>query len=316
MTYFRKRRVTRRKFGGSKEKLRTKRSARRSSYTARTRRYTRKPVMSKKRILDVTTVKKRDNMQCFTNMTSPQATGNYALQAAIVGGQTSSDVNVNHPRVMLWCATARDMTTVAGSPNLRINEAARTSSTPYMVGLRESVEIQSGNGVPWQWRRICFTYKGFLPGSIKTSVFSTYTETTSGYVRLVNQVPGDRNSGQTYDLFKTIFAGQNATDWNDPMVAKTDQTRISVKYDKTRTLATGNSDGFIRKYNLYHPMGKTLAYDDDENGESMDSSAVSVDSKAGMGDYYVLDLIRSRFAAGTADAIVFNPDATLYWHEK
>lgn len=101
--------------------------------------------MSKKRILDATTVKKRDNMQCYTNMTAPQATGNYALTPAVVGGQTSNDVNVNHPRVMLWCATARDMTTATGAANLRVNEAARTSSTPYMVGLRESVEIQSGN---------------------------------------------------------------------------------------------------------------------------------------------------------------------------
>lgn len=316
MTYYRKRRATTRKYGSSKAKPRTKRFARRSTYTAKTRRYTRKPLMSKKRILDATTVKKRDNMQCYTNMSAPQSTGTYALAPAIVGGQTSVDVNVNHPRVLLWNATARDMTNNAGSPNLRVNESARTSSTPYMVGLRESVEIQSGNGVPWQWRRICFTFKGFLPGSTATSTFTPYRETSSGWARVVNQVAGDRNSGPTYDLFRTIFAGQNATDWNDPMVAKTDQTRISVKYYKTRTLATGNTDGFIRKYNMYHPMGKTLAYDDDENGEVMDSNPLSVDSKQGMGDFYVLDLIRSRFAAGTSDAIVFNPQATLYWHEK
>ena len=100
------------------------------------------------------------------------------------------------------------------------------------------------------------------------------------------------------------------------MIAKLDATRIHIKYDKTRTLATSNQDGFIRKYKMYHPMNKTIAYDDDENGENMDTSFTSVDSKAGMGDFYVLDLIRSRFSASTSDALVFNPSATLYWHEK
>lgn len=274
--------------------------------------------MTKKRILDVTTVKKRDNMQVYTNMISSTAApaATYFNQAAIVGGNTSTDVNVNHPKVMLWQATARDLSNSTSIINARAVESARTSTTPFMVGLRESIEIQSGNGVPWQWRRICFTFKGNLPGAATTTTFRPFVETNQGYSRVVNTLSGDRNSGATYDLFFTVFAGQNNTDWNDPMVAKTDQTRISVKYDKIRTLATQNQDGFIRKYKHYHPMNHTLAYDDDEVGENMSSSYNSVDSKVGMGDYYVLDLIRSRFGAGTTDALVFNPSATLYWHEK
>lgn len=257
-------------------------------------------------------------MQSYTNMVSATAapTSTFLLQAAIVGGNTSTDVTVNHPKVMLWQPTALDLTNSAGYVQSRAVESARTSTTPFMVGLREVVEIQSGNGLPWQWRRICFTFKGTLPGSTSTATFKPYQETSSGMVRVVNTVSGDRNSGATYDLFRCIFAGQNASDWNDPMVAKLDQTRISVKYDKIRNLATGNEQGFIRKYRHFHAMGQTLAYDDDENGENMDTSYMSVDSKVGMGDYYVLDLVRSRFGAGTTDALVFNPSATLYWHEK
>lgn len=274
--------------------------------------------MTKKKILNVTTVKKRDNMQSYTNMLVANGVpgSTYSFQAALIGAHAATDVNINHPKAILWNATARDLTDFASVVNTRANEAARTASVPYMVGLREVVEIQSPNGLPWQWRRICFTYKGGLPGAVATSTFRTYTETSSGYGRVVNQVPGDRNSGATYDLYNTIFAGQNASDWNDPMVAKLDQTRISVKYDKTRKLETGNEAGFIRSFRHFHSMGHNLAYDDDENGAGMTTTYTSVDSKVGMGDYYILDLFRSRFGADGGNAIIFNPSATLYWHEK
>lgn len=257
-------------------------------------------------------------MQSYTNMTVANGVPGttYGFSAALIGAHAASDPSINHPKALLWCATARDLTDLSSVVNTRANEAARTSTTPFMVGLREVVEIQSANGLPWQWRRICFTFKGTLPGSASTTTFKSFVETSSGYGRVVNQVAGDRNSGATYDLFATVFAGQNASDWNDPMVAKLDQTRISVKYDKTRSLQTGNESGFIRKYRHFHPMGHTLAYDDDENGAGMTTSYNSVDSKVGMGDYYVLDLFRSRFGADGGNSLIFNPSATLYWHEK
>lgn len=272
--------------------------------------------MSKKRILDVTTVKKRDNMACYSNMISTGPGTTFAIQPAFIRPNTSSDPLINHPTVMLWNATARDLTTSSGVISARAVESARTSTTPYMVGLKETVELQASSGMPWQWRRICFTYKGPLPGAAATTTYLPFRETSSGYVRVASQLSGDRNSGATYDLFFLIFAGQNASDWMDPMVAKLDYTRISVKYDKIRTLACGNEDGSIRKYRHWHAMGKTLAYDDDENGENMITNYTSVDSKVGMGDYYVLDLFRSRFGATSADSLLFGPSATLYWHEK
>lgn len=282
----------------------------------RTRRSIRKPQMSKRRILDVTTVKKRDNMASYSNMVQTGPGTDYAIQPAIILGNTSADISNNHPTVMVWNSTARDLTNNAGVLNIRASESARTSTTPYMVGLREIVEIQNNTGLPWQWRRICFTYKGLVPGLSPTTTFRPYQETSSGYTRVVNQLAGNRNTGATYDFFFLLFAGQNASDWQDPMVAKVDQTRVSVKYDKTRSLASGNEQGFIRKYKHWHQMGKTLAYDDDENGENMITNYTSVDSKIGMGDYYVVDMFRSRFGAASGSSITFNPSATLYWHEK
>lgn len=270
--------------------------------------------MTKKRILDITTVKKRDNMQSMSNATAP-GVGAFTNGPAFIPANTSNDLLVNTPVVMLWNATARDLTNNAGVLNPRSIETARTSTTPYMVGLREVVEVQTTTGLPWQWRRICFTYKGPLPGSASTSAYTPYREDSDGWKRICSSPAGDRNSGAQYDLFFTIFAGQNASDWNDPMVAKLDRTRITVKHDSIRTIAAGNESGMIRKYKFWHPMKHTLAYDDDESGQSMVTNATSVDSKVGMGDYYVLDLIRSRYNA-TAQSLVFNPSSTLYWHEK
>lgn len=271
----------------------------------------------KKKILDVTTVKKRDNMLPYTNLTNGSQGGTTYLDApAVINATTSSDPNVNHPVVLLWCATARDLDDASGNANLRINEAQRTATSPYMVGLREKVEIQLSSGLPWQWRRICFTYKGPLPGSDQSTSFYPYAELSNGYRRVVNAVQGNRSQGQTYTLFELLFAGQNASDWMDPMVAKTDQSRVTIKYDKTRTLSAGNDRGYIRKFNFWHGMNSTLMYNDDEVGSGTSSSRLSVNSKPGMGDFYIVDLIRSRFGGATTDQMIFGPSATLYWHEK
>lgn len=263
----------------------------------------------------MTSVKKRDNMLTYTNSTvasqSGSTTYDATVPAIITGGQGNNGV-----AAFLWCATARDNTT--SSANVKgttFDTAARTSSTPYMVGLKEAIEIQNATGTPWQWRRICFTFKGPLGLTINTG-FAIATETSNGYVRVVNQVSGDSGGGQQYILFEKIFRGQNTADWNDPMTAKLDNNRITVKYDKTCSLASGNEDGFIRKYNRWHPMRKTLVFDDDELGGGMNARQLSTEGKAGMGDYYVLDLFRARLGATTSDQLSFRPEATLYWHEK
>lgn len=63
-------------------------------------------------------------------------------------------------------------------------------------------------------------------------------------------------------------------------------------------------------------MNKNLVYDDDESGDQEATSYQSVESKAGMGDYYVLDLIQAGSGGGTGDVILVQANSTLYWHEK
>lgn len=274
--------------------------------------------MTKKRILNATSLKKRDTMLCYTNSTSgtQQGSGTYQQQAAVINGGLADSTAA----AFLWTATARDNTTnIAGNVGTRFNAATRTSSTPFMVGLSEKIEIQCNTGMPWQWRRICFTMKGpsLIPNSTASgAVFNNALETSYGYTRVMNQVPGNPGNNPYYSLTGVIFKGQVNSDWNDPMTAPTDNSRVTIRYDKTVTLASGNEDGFIRNYKRWHPMKKTLVYDDDETGGGTSVSGMSSEGRAGMGDYYVLDFFRARQGSATTDQLTVRPEATLYWHEK
>lgn len=254
-------------------------------------------------------------MLTYTNSTAASQSGgttySTSVPAIVIGGQ-----GVNSAATFLWCATARDSTTNNTSARGTIfDTATRTSTTPYMIGLKEAIEIQVSTGMPWQWRRICFTFKGPLGLTFDNSL-SVATETSAGWVRVMNQLSGDQGSGQQYILFEKLFKGQNTVDWNDVMTAKVDNTRVTLRYDRTVSLASSNEDGFIRKYNRWHPMRKTLVYDDDELGGGKNTRTFSTEGKPGMGDYYVVDLFRARTGSNSSDLLSVRPESTLYWHEK
>ncbi|QCQ85163.1 capsid protein [Finch associated genomovirus 6] len=269
--------------------------------------------MSKKTVLNLTSTKKRDTMMCYSNSTASYQTGNttYTNGAAVITGGLADTTAAT----FLWCATARDNTEATGKTGTKYSLAARTSQSCYMVGLSEKIEVQCNTGMPWQWRRICFTSKG---GSLvaQSTSFSVVTETSNGFARVMNQIAGNPALNPQYQLYTILMKGQVGTDWIDPITAPTDNSRVTIKYDKTITLASGNEDGFIRTYKRWHPMGKTLVYDDDELGGGTNPGQFSVDGKAGMGDYYVVDIFRARQGSTSSDQLSVRPQATLYWHEK
>jgi hypothetical protein len=111
--------------------------------------------------------------------------------------------------------------------------------------------------------------------------------------------------------------GGNGRDWNNFFTAPLDPTRISVQYDKTISIQSGNQAGRNVVYNRWHPMNKNLVYDDDENGQETEPSGNSTRGKPGMGDYYVIDMFTSGTPISTeTSGMSFSPEATLYWHEK
>lgn len=222
-------------------------------------------------------------------------------------------LNGNAACMLVWCATARDRTALTGEdPN---SNALRTQDKVYMRGLREQVRISNfqdavaGQAANWQWRRICFTAKGLFQ-ALGTSV--DHQETSNGYVRYLADQIGTA-FGAT--LLDTMFKGVQDRDWLTVFSAKTDNARISVKYDVTRQLNTGSGAKKIWEFKLWHPMNANLVYNADEVGKNDVSLDYSSLARQGMGDYYVVDFLTSPQNAAS-DVLDFAPQATLYWHER
>lgn len=250
----------------------------------------------------------------YTNITSSAQQGSttYAVQPAIIVGGQNQNTQTAFP--IVWCATARDLTEDSSNTQGRVtDQATRTAQTCFMRGLSEKIEIQVTDGLPWQWRRVCFTYKGFINAAPSTTGFSLLTETSSGYTRVLNMLPSATYINTVEGI---MFRGTKGTDWTDPMTAPLDPARITTKYDRTITIASGNEQGCIRKYSLWHGMNKNLVFADDENAGSTNESFFSTQSKAGMGDYIVVDYFQARKGSTSSQQLSFGTTATLYWHER
>lgn len=270
-------------------------------------------MMSKKGILNLTAKKKRNGMLTWANTTDQGATQTASQRSLIVNGITGYRG--------MWIATGQDLTdgnSVLGGP---AQEAQRTATTCFMRGLSEHIRIQTSSGLPWFWRRFVFTFKGAdfqNPAGNDTPISNSFRllDTTNGMQRLffnelVNNMPNTINNHDTL-----LFKGAKGVDWNDPIIAPLDTRRITVKFDKTWTLRSGNANGVVTERKLWHPMNKNIVYNDDENGTGTNTSYTSVSSKAGMGDVYVCDFIQPGTGGGSTDFLLLTANSTLYWHEK
>lgn len=255
----------------------------------------------------MTSTKKKDSMAPFTNATNDGKAGGttYSNQPAVLVGATTY--------IFPWIATARTAVQYNGNPGDKQNQATRTSNVCFMRGLKERIQVQTNDGTPWQWRRICFTMKGYRLINNDQGGFRLAINTTSGIARVVNSWAGTAIGSALVDL---IFDGKNGQDWTSPFAAKVDRDLISVKYDKTRIIQSGNANGVMRNYNIWHAMNHNLNYADEEAGDTETYSQFSVEGKQGMGDYYVIDIIAAGSASTSANQMTFDPRSTLYWHEK
>nr|UBJ26150.1 capsid protein [Red panda feces-associated gemycircularvirus] len=287
-------RSTGRKFGGTR--LRRK-------YPTRKRRYPRK--MSNKRILNITSKKKKDTMKTWTNMDANNTTGSYRNGPAYMQG--------NNIYIIPWAATARPALSQIGSHGSPIEEAVRTSTTCYMRGISETLNVITSTGAPWKWRRICFKLRGDFLYSRETDGTRISLQTPDfGVVRTVTD--WGRTPGAVNSLFEYLFRGDRNVDWVDPMIAPTDNRRWDIVYDKTTNIQSPNESGVYRTYRRWHGMNKNLVYDDDQAGQDEELRRWSVEGKQGMGDYYILDMFAG--SGGDDDDLSVSYNSTLYWHEK
>ena len=181
-----------------------------------------------------------------------------------------------------------------------------------MVGLSENLLFQTSSATPWNWRRICFTYKGsdLWPDapSLDPADHPYYREDSSGYARLW-AVPSAINRAAIYSiLFKGAGGGVDWTTSHPGLLnAKVDTTRVNLKYDKVRRITSGNDAGVIKRFKMWHPMRKNLRYDEDEEGDYTESVPLSTTSHLGMGDYYVIDIFIPLLGSGITISFPLTP---------
>lgn len=272
--------------------------------------------MPRKKILDLTSRKKRNGMLSFSNTDTGGNQQSVQSGTAFVKGTTGT---IGY---FLFQVTAQNLAATAGGSNLLINTPERTASTCYMRGFSEHLRIQTSSGVPWYHRRICFTSRGgsaftqIAAGDTPIQASGNSIDTSNGMQRLwlnssVNAQPNTIAAQYAY-----LFKGVSGIDWSDVILAPVDNERVDLKFDKTWLIRSGNALGTVIERKLWHPMNKNLVYDDDESGEGMSSSYFSTDSKLGMGDYYILDLIQPGLGGNATDLLNIYSNSTLYWHEK
>jgi len=334
---------------GSSRYGKKKRGGVRRRFAVKKRTYRKKAStrLSKRRILDMTSIKKRDVLVPTTNATLDPLLPSEALPAILGSGRPTPPRTPAYTYVLPWIPTYRQPTTVGNTNTTKNN---MTTGNPYYKGLSENITISVTGGIPWQWRRICFTYKGnslvrtfeyptggtgspnatFAPLSFykntfdsETGIFRPLYDIASYYGETGGPTTSTPRALQV--LYQTLFQGSTSqfrddvvnTDWINVMTAKTDNSEVNIKYDKTVTISSGNEEGVQRNYKRYHPMNKTVNYESFEFGNDTTYQPFSTSSKPGMGDYYVIDFFQARYGSDADSGnLIFDPRATMYWHEK
>jgi len=271
--------------------------------------------MTRRKVLNITTRKKRDTMQPVSYNTDagvPTNTARPGVGAVLQGGRTN---------MLMWSPTARDLTDANGVANGVSYESSRSASTIFIRLLSEKIRMSTNDSTPWIWRRIVISTKSPV-FRVLTAAESAggknpvpYIETSNGYGRLLQQWDNAGGNNATQSLiFDEMFKGKQGKDWSDPITAPIDNITITKHYDKTTTIKSGNDSGTYRVTRRTHTFNRTFRYFEDENGQFQDSSFWSSYGK-GMGDVFVIDLF-SNFIGGAASLLKYEPEASMYWHER
>lgn len=270
--------------------------------------------MTKKRVLNASSTKKRDTLPPRTNTDANGGTLPLTPSPVRQAGMTLAASSANG--IVIFMPTARDM----DATNTKGIRSARSSTECYYVGLKEQIRISTNSGLPWMWRRLCFTLKGNAlqraEGESPTIPLPFYREDSSGYTRTMIELSRNNNGNQLGRILAVIFQGSQGNDWVNPITAPVDTARITLKYDRVTSIASGNSNGVLRDYKKWHPMRQNLVYDDEEIGNAEGSAFISTQGKAGMGDYYVCDIFNPGVGGTSSDLLYVEPTSTIYWHEK
>ncbi|UJO02114.1 Cap [Molossus molossus associated gemykibivirus 2] len=330
----------------------TRRITRRPRRVTRSRRYTRRVTRrtatrptTRRRILQVSSKKKQDNRRTFQNVSAPGAPP-VAGAAVLIGGTTytfaylataidkaqagqAEELPDARTQTQVWmkgykdniafttnsgaswkwrrvCFTMKDSALISNS--VSTNPLWLDTSSGFTRVLSPATTTQANTTT---WRRVCFTMKDSALISNSVSTNPLWLDTSSGFTRVLSPA----TTTQANTTTSLIFKGKVGVDWDDPFIAKVDTTRVTIKYDHTSVLTSGNTSFKYFTRNMWHPMNSTFVYDDDEAGDGQSSVVWHSRGRQGMGDYYIIDFFECADTT-TSNQLKVNMEGSLYFHER
>lgn len=268
----------------------------------------RSPRLTRRKILDITSTKKRDTFPSIGTI------------------EGSSDTFIpNAFGATLWCATHLVGTNKVQSSHVR------GSQDVFWKGISEVFTMSTETSHPFKWRRIVFQLEGGpnatgLPENAyvaRRADFDLEQPLAGTTAYPTNPFPIDyiyryrRSmiplSPAEFGILATgLFQGQQGIDYSDYLGAKTDN-RIRVLSDVTRSITSGNDTGVMRTYKMYIPLNKTMRYADAESGTISSNNGYAA-MNSPMNDTYVLDYYEQMTDA--PNSLTVRSQATAYWREK
>jgi len=196
--------------------------------------------------------------------------------------------------------------------------ARRTATRTYVTGVAETYRLTPNSSIQWWHRRIVFSTKDTLTSTLNSAIGA---EPASGDItRRPFRDLSATSTGVWQDLAVTLiellFKGTIGVDWQDPMKAPVDRSRVNIHSDRFTSINSGNDQPRARIVKHYTPIRKTLQYNDEENGTSVAVSPYSVDSKIGIGNIFVADFFHCPAPAEPTDELSITSNSTYYWNEK
>lgn len=209
---------------------------------------------------------------------------------------------------LIFCPTYRFLETdVTGS--VTQSSAARQSQYCYYRGVKETILLTVLGPSPIRWRRIIFESQETI---MAASFYSSTIPGVGGRARPMVSLTG---APDFINLTSLIFKGTQTGDWNNIFDAKIDTQRIKIHTDKARVLNPGNASGKTTIHKQWTPLNKTLIYGDDEVGDDEVTNPFCASTNRTMGNIFIVDFFEPTIS-GTGTQINFNPQTTVYWHEK
>jgi len=207
------------------------------------------------------------------------------------------------------------------------NDHVRTTQTPYYVGIKDRVQLSCT--FPYTHRRVCFwTHEQILLGQPYNFPDEVDPDENPSYMRRnitqLNPTLSDQAAVLEY-----LFKGTLNTDYSASTrpITPFDSKRVVVVYDKTFQInphigvadPSASFGGKIVNRRFWHPIRKTISYDEDEDGAAVGPQQPGYASRNPRypGNFYIMDIFSTGQNIENPEGTVgtFTPETTTYWHE-